>query len=195
MSDEEIREFFEQYGAIAGVEQPYDKVKQERKNFCFITFEKEETAKKLLKVLHGKNGWLCHVGKLTHSSPQEGTVNVKGFDLEINKVTPKAPGGPGMFGGGGRGGGYGGGYGGGWGGYGGYGGGGGAGGDYWGYGGGYDAYGAGGYGGYGQGGGWGGYGGGQGFGGGAQGGFGGKSRGRGGAPRGGGRGQNRQKPY
>ena len=50
LSDEEIREFFEQYGAIAGVEQPYDKVKQERKNFCFITFEKEETAKKLLKV-------------------------------------------------------------------------------------------------------------------------------------------------
>ena len=50
LSDQEIREFFEQYGAIAGVEQPYDKVKQERKNFCFITFEKEETAKKLLKV-------------------------------------------------------------------------------------------------------------------------------------------------
>ena len=50
LSDEEIREFFEQYGAIAGVEQPYDKVKQERKNFCFITFEKEDTAKRLLKV-------------------------------------------------------------------------------------------------------------------------------------------------
>jgi len=44
LSDDAIKEFFAGYGAIAAVEQPFDKVKSERKNFCFITFEKEESA-------------------------------------------------------------------------------------------------------------------------------------------------------
>ena len=39
----------------------------EPKNFCFITFDKEDTAKKLLK---------------------EGTVNISGHELEIKKVNP-----------------------------------------------------------------------------------------------------------
>jgi len=178
LTDEQIKEFFAQYGSIAQVEQPFDKVKNERKNFCFITFDKEETAKKLLK---------------------EGSVSINGNELEIKKVTPKPAGGPmGMGGfGGGRGGGRGGQHGG----YGGYGG------QQWGgqyapYG---DAYGWGGYGGpdaYGGYGGWGGYGGGNQWGYGGPGQVaGGKARG---GPRGGGaargrgvgagRGQ-RQKPY
>ena len=103
LSDEEIKSFFEQYGAIVMVEQPFDKMKNERKNFCFVTFEKEEPAKKLLK---------------------EETVNVSGNELVIKKVTPKQGdmrgGGRGGRGGGGFGGGQWGGYGGGWGGYGGY---------------------------------------------------------------------------
>ncbi len=193
VTDEDIREFFAQHGSIAAIEQPFDKMKNERKNFCFITFDREEPAKKLLKL---------------------GSVNIKGVELEINKVTPKAnnmAGGGGMFGGrGGHGG-----HGGSWGGYGGHGAGnwggyGGGAGDYWGgygghgAGGGFDHYGggyAGGWGGgYGGGagaaGGWGGYGAGGGGGGGNNqhgGGFGGKSPSRGrGAPRG--RGM-RQKPY
>lgn len=159
ISDDDIKNHFAQFGTIAAVEQPYDKIKNERKNFCFITFEKEETAKKLLK---------------------EGTVYINSHELEVKKVTPKSDprGMMGGFGGPGRGGGRGGGSmgggppgGGGWGGYGGgpqwggYG-------DYWGSygggggGGGYapDYYG--GWGGYGGGaqaggnsGGWGGYGG------------------------------------
>ena len=68
ITDEEIKEFFEAYGTIASLEQPFDKTKNERKNFCFITYEKEETAKKLLK---------------------EGTVSIKGHELEVKKVTPK----------------------------------------------------------------------------------------------------------
>jgi len=177
VTDEQVKEFFSQYGTIAQVEQPFDKVKNERKNFCFITFDKEETAKKLLK---------------------EGSVSINGNELEIKKVTPKPAGGQMM--GGGFGGGRGGGRGGQHGGYGGYGG------QQWGgygaapYG---DAYGWGGYGapdaygGYG----WGGYGGGNQWGYGGQGMAGGKARG---GPRGGGasrgrgvgagRGQ-RQKPY
>lgn len=135
ISDDEVKAFFAQYGAIATIEQPFDKMKNERKNFCFITFEKEEPAKKLLK---------------------EGTVTLNGVELDVKKVTPKGD----MMGGGrgggrgGRGGGFGGGWGGGWagdqwGGYGGYGAG------YDPYGGGYGAAAWGGYGG-----GWGGQGGG-----------------------------------
>lgn len=151
LKDDEIKEFFAQYGSIAAVEQPFDKTKNERKNFCFITFEKEETAKKLLK---------------------EGAVTINGHELEVKKVTPKpGAGGNMMMGGfgGGRGGGRGGGQGGNWGGYGapqwgGYG-------DWSGYGGfgGGDPYGYPGWGGYGAGaGGWGFYGGPAGAGGGQQ---------------------------
>jgi len=172
LTDETIKEFFGQYGSIAQVEQPFDKVKNERKNFCFITFDKEDTAKKLLK---------------------EGTVTINGSELEIKKVNPPAKMQQGFGGRGGGRGGHQGGFGGpgGWGGYGGYG-------DAYGWGGPAAAYG--GYGGYGGGwdGGYGGYGGGQW---GGYGGAGGKARGGArGAARGGrgamgaGRGQ-RQKPY
>lgn len=133
LSDEEIKNHFAQFGTISQVEQPFDKTKNERKNFCFITFEKEESAKQLLKV---------------------GTTTINGVDLEVKKVTPKpdprAMGMAFMGRGGGRGGfngpygpygdyyGYGYGdpyYAGGWGGYGGYGGGG------WAAGGGFDQFG------------------------------------------------------
>ena len=43
-------------------------MKNKRKNFCFVTFEKEEPAQKLLK---------------------EETVKVSGNELVIKKVTPK----------------------------------------------------------------------------------------------------------
>jgi len=125
LTDAEIKEHFEQFGSIANVEQPFDKTKNERKNFCFITFEKEEAAKQLLKL---------------------GTTTVNGIDLDVKRVTVKDPLMPGMVrggrggaggGGAGAGAGYGGfgygyfgagygygdpysGYGGGWGGYGGY---------------------------------------------------------------------------
>jgi len=184
LSDDEIKTHFAQFGTIANIEQPFDKTKNERKNFCFITFDKEDVAKKLLK---------------------EGQVFINGHELEIKKVTQKQPGwnqmgGPdGMYGGHGgmmRGGGH---QGGGWGaqgGYGGYGG-----GDFNGgqgqWGGGYDMYGGygGGQGGYGQGG----YGGGYQ----PQGPMGGKAprggpRGRGGfmrGGRGGQRGAQRNTPY
>merc|ERR1719461_2570179 len=49
-------------------EQPFDKTKNERKNFCFITFEKEDCAKHLLKA---------------------GSTNINGVELEVKKVTPK----------------------------------------------------------------------------------------------------------
>jgi len=141
LSDDDIKNHMATFGTIANIEQPFDKMKSERKNFCFITYEREDVAKKLLK---------------------EGTVYINGHEMEVKKVTPKPQfpggmdpsqmymmgrggyhGGPGGHGGqwGGPGGQWGGGYGGYEGGYGGdaYGSWGGYGGGYGGYGGGYPA--------------------------------------------------------
>jgi len=87
LSDDEIKTHFSQFGTIANIEQPFDKTKNERKNFCFITFEKEEVAKRLLK---------------------EGTCFVNGHELEIKRVNTKPSQGGQMGGFGGRGGGRGG---------------------------------------------------------------------------------------
>jgi len=189
LSDDDIKNHFATFGTIANIEQPFDKIKNERKNFCFITFEKEEVAKTLLK---------------------EGSVYINGHELEVKKVNVKPqdnrqmhfggghPGGHHMMRGGGhqQWGGYGGGPGQGqWGGYG-Y--------DQWGQGG-YGDFGGAGY--YGAGG-YGGYSGPQGYAGAGPAGGppGGKTpRGGAGGPRGGGfmrgagrgmqRGAQRQKPY
>lgn len=68
LSDDDIKNHFAQFGQITAVEQPFDKTKNERKNFCFITFEKEDCAKQLLKA---------------------GSTNINGVELEVKKVTPK----------------------------------------------------------------------------------------------------------
>ena len=49
MTDDDIRKHFEQYGAIIEFEMPFDKIKKQRKGFGFITFEREETMKELIK--------------------------------------------------------------------------------------------------------------------------------------------------
>jgi len=129
LSDEDIKNYFNQFGTIVDVEMPFDKTKNQRKGFCFITFESEQVVNELLKT------------------PKQ-TINDK--EVDVKKATPKPDamgnmrGGGRMAGmrGGGRGRGRGN-YGGnqnwgnqGYGAYGGYGG---------GYGGGYDGYGGGGY--------------------------------------------------
>merc|ERR550519_1902008 len=100
VGEEEIKEYFSEYGAIAEVIRPIDKSKDnEPKNFCFVTFEKERVAKKLI---------------------EQGTCNIGGHEMQIKQVTPNPRdpsargGGRGGFGGGRGGfrGGYGGGYGG-----------------------------------------------------------------------------------
>ncbi|PNF24502.1 RNA-binding protein squid [Cryptotermes secundus] len=142
LSDDDIKNFFAQYGTIVEVEMPFDKTKNQRKGFCFITFESEQVVQELLK------------------SPKQ---SINGKEVDVKKATPKPDGIGGMRGGrggrGGRGRGRGGrdtrvkGYGGqGWGNQGGYGGYGYDQGGYGGYGG-YDYYGSG----YGNYGGYGGY--------------------------------------
>lgn len=127
VSEDEIRAHFGQYGAIEKVELPFDKVKQQRRAFCFVQFQTEDA-----------------VNAAVENNKQ--TLGIS--EVDVKKATPPQSdgfGGRGGFGGGrgggrGRGrGGYGGGYGGAQGSYG---------GGYGGYGGGY----SGGYGnGYGNG--------------------------------------------
>merc|ERR1719225_926193 len=103
ISEDVIREHFSQYGQVVEIQRPVDRMKNsEPKNFCFITFDKEESANALLKM---------------------GTVTVGGQEVKVKKVTIKQDGGMGgMMRGGRGGGGWMGGYDGGWGGYGGWGG-------------------------------------------------------------------------
>ncbi|CAF1913382.1 unnamed protein product [Rotaria magnacalcarata] len=47
--DTELRDYFSQFGLIAQIEAPIDKVKQKRRPFCFILFENEQSAEEVLK--------------------------------------------------------------------------------------------------------------------------------------------------
>ncbi|CAF0888660.1 unnamed protein product [Rotaria sordida] len=49
ITDAELREYFSQFGMIAQIEAPIDKIKQKRRPFCFILFENEQSAEEVLK--------------------------------------------------------------------------------------------------------------------------------------------------
>merc|ERR1712029_931407 len=69
ISEDVIREHFSQYGQVVEIQRPVDRSKDsEPKNFCFVTFDKEESANALLK---------------------KGTVVVNGQEVEVKKVTIK----------------------------------------------------------------------------------------------------------
>ncbi|XP_020292688.1 RNA-binding protein squid isoform X3 [Pseudomyrmex gracilis] len=88
LSDDDIKNFFSQFGNIVEVEMPFDKTKNQRKGFCFITFESEQVVNELLKT-------------------SKQTIN--GKEVDVKKATPKPDGmmnmrgGPGGRGGRGRG--------------------------------------------------------------------------------------------
>lgn len=171
LTDDDIKTYFSQFGSITQVEMPFDKTKNQRKGFCFITFENDSIVKELLK------------------KPKQ-TIKDKQVDVKKAATQPNnmMRGGWGGRGGGGRGGRGGqGGWGGGWGGQGGW--------NDYGYGGGYDNGYGGGYDYYGSG-----YGGGYGMDssyGPPSGGYsgGGRGGGRGGRGGGGARGGQRHQPY
>lgn len=50
ITDEDIKSYFSQYGTIVELQAPFDKVKNQRKGFCFITFDSKEVVYKLLKT-------------------------------------------------------------------------------------------------------------------------------------------------
>lgn len=82
LTDDEIKNFFNQFGNIVEVEMPFDKTKNQRKGFCFITFEQEFVVTELLKT------------------PKQ---SISGHEVDVKKATPK-PDAMGMMRGGMRGG-------------------------------------------------------------------------------------------
>lgn len=82
ISDDEIKAYFGQFGNIVEIEMPFDKQKNQRKAFCFITFDSEQVVNELLKT------------------PKQ---TISGKEVDVKKATPKPDNAPMM--GGGRGGG------------------------------------------------------------------------------------------
>jgi len=69
LTDDEIKAHFEQYGTILEFEMPFDKTKNQRKGFGFITFEREETMKDLIK---------------------KGKETIGEHEIDLKKATPRA---------------------------------------------------------------------------------------------------------
>ncbi|CAG9864018.1 unnamed protein product [Phyllotreta striolata] len=68
LSDDDIKNYFAQFGTIIEVEMPFDKQKNQRKGFCFITFEAEQVVNELLKT------------------PKQ---TIKDKEVDVKKATPK----------------------------------------------------------------------------------------------------------
>jgi len=68
ISDDEIRAYFTQFGTIVDVELPFDKQKNQRKGFCFITFDSEQVVTELLKTPKQK---------------------ISGKEVDVKRATPK----------------------------------------------------------------------------------------------------------
>ncbi|CAH0396058.1 unnamed protein product [Bemisia tabaci] len=58
MTEQEIKDHFSQYGTITEFQQPFDKMKNQKKGFCFIQFDDDSVAYQVLKdpkqVISGK---------------------------------------------------------------------------------------------------------------------------------------------
>lgn len=66
MTEADIRNYFEHYGKVEAVELPFDKVKNQRRQFCFVTFEDEMTVDQVCKQPKQKIGNKeCDVKKAT----------------------------------------------------------------------------------------------------------------------------------
>lgn len=81
ISDDEIKAYFAQFGNIVEMEMPFDKQKNQRKAFCFITFDSEAVVNELLKT------------------PKQ---TISGKEVDVKKATPKPDNAPMMSRGGGR---------------------------------------------------------------------------------------------
>merc|ERR1711973_951590 len=69
VTTDDLQAHFSTHGAVAEIIRPKDKTNEDvLRNFAFVTFEKEEVAKQLVK---------------------EGTATVNGHELVIKRVTPK----------------------------------------------------------------------------------------------------------
>ncbi|XP_034936122.1 RNA-binding protein squid-like [Chelonus insularis] len=69
MTDDDIKAYFNQFGTVVELQAPFDKTKNQRKGFCFITFDSKDVVYKLLKA------------------PKQ-TINGKEVDVKKVKVNP-----------------------------------------------------------------------------------------------------------
>uniref|UniRef100_T1IXF0 RRM domain-containing protein n=1 Tax=Strigamia maritima TaxID=126957 RepID=T1IXF0_STRMM len=66
LPESEIRAYFERYGKIEGIELPYDKIRNQRKQFCFVAFESEDVVDQICKQAKQRiGGKECDVKKAT----------------------------------------------------------------------------------------------------------------------------------
>jgi len=58
IADDDIKDYFKRYAPLVNAEMPYDKVKNQRKGFCFVTFDCMQAVTEILKtpkhVINGK---------------------------------------------------------------------------------------------------------------------------------------------
>lgn len=84
----DIRSYFEKFGKIETIELPFDKVKNQRRQFCFITFESEDAVEEVCKQAKQKIGNKeCDIKKAT---PKPDPRSMRGgFDFYVNSSTHK----------------------------------------------------------------------------------------------------------
>ena len=58
LEDEQIKIYFAQFGTVTDCEMPFDKTKNQRKNFCFGVFS---SLKKYVTVLYSNEANICMV--------------------------------------------------------------------------------------------------------------------------------------
>ncbi|KAF7989814.1 hypothetical protein HCN44_008488 [Aphidius gifuensis] len=118
ISDDDIKSYFGQYGTIVELQAPFDKTKNQRKGFCFVTFDSKDVVYKLLKtpkqVINGKEVDVKKVKVNPEVNRQgywgTGGYGGYGYTGGYNYIPEYGNGGSGGGGGGGGGGGYQGGY-------------------------------------------------------------------------------------
>lgn len=86
MTEDELRDYFSRFGRVDGIELPFDKIRNRRREFCFIIFDTKEAA---------------------DAACQESKQFIGGRDCDIKRAQPQNNNNP-MGGGRGMGGGYGG---------------------------------------------------------------------------------------
>lgn len=81
MTEQDVRNYFVQFGQISEYQQPFDKMKNQKKGFCFITFEDSDVVNQVLK------------------NPKQ-TINGKEVDVKKVKFNPETMAAPGTRAGG-----------------------------------------------------------------------------------------------
>ncbi|KAL7641778.1 UNVERIFIED_CONTAM: hypothetical protein RMT77_007652 [Armadillidium vulgare] len=88
ISDNDIKNYFSQYGKIIDVKTPFDQQRNKRKGFCFITFEEEQVVEDLLR---NPQQTICGISvdlrKVTsrNDAPYSGHIGGGGGGRNVNK--------------------------------------------------------------------------------------------------------------